>query len=299
MKKTLLVALAIVAGAAFGEASAAKKKTAKQEQREEVKLESSSDTLSYAAGITMTQGLVPYLQKQENFDTTYMADFLRGFEEYVKASDDPHYSSYALGLSIATRVKGQMLKAMCDEFTETPDSAVAALVFRGFVDALRSDTTIFTQAVAEAIFRDKREANKEAKMENLYGANRRAGEEFLADNKVKEGVVTLPSGLQYRVLVEGTGEKPTSTDRVEVKYEGRLIDGTVFDSSSRHGDKPSTFRVDQVVKGWQEALAMMPVGSKWQLYIPQELAYGSRDSGQIKPFSALIFDVELVGIVGK
>ena len=100
----------------------------------------------------------------------------------------------------------------------------------------------------------------------------------------------------YKVLVKGEGEVPQRTDKVLVNYEGRLIDGTVFDASAKHGNKPATFRPDQVIAGWTEALTMMPVGSKWQLYIPNELAYGSRNTGNIKPFSALIFDVELVGI---
>ena len=111
-------------------------------------------------------------------------------------------------------------------------------------------------------------------------------------------MITLPSGLQYKVLTQGTGAVPTTSDKVQVHYEGRLIDGTVFDASRNHGDEPAEFRPTDVIKGWTEALTMMPVGSKWQVYIPFELAYGSRDAGQIKPYSALIFDIELVGIVG-
>ena len=110
-------------------------------------------------------------------------------------------------------------------------------------------------------------------------------------------MTTTRSGLQYKVLVKGEGEVPQKTDKVQVHYEGRLIDGTVFDASKKHGDKPLEFRADQVIAGWTEALTMMPVGSKWQLYIPYKLAYGNRNQGQIKPYSTLIFDVELVGIV--
>ena len=109
-------------------------------------------------------------------------------------------------------------------------------------------------------------------------------------------MITLPSGLQYKVLVEGHGEVPQADETVQVNYEGRLIDGTVFDASSKHGDKPSEFKPTQVIKGWTEALTMMPVGSKWRLFIPYELAYGEREAGDIKPYSTLIFDVELVGI---
>ena len=135
-----------------------------------------------------------------------------------------------------------------------------------------------------------------AKEEKLYGPNRDAGRAFLAENAKKDSVVTLPSGLQYKVLVKGNGEVPKATDKVLVNYEGRLIDGTVFDASKKHGDKPAEFKPSQVIKGWTEALTMMPVGSKWELYIPYELAYGERNTGSIKPYSALIFTVELVGI---
>ena len=106
----------------------------------------------------------------------------------------------------------------------------------------------------------------------------------------------LPSGLQYKVLTEGNGEVPKATDKIQVKYEGRLIDGTVFDSTEKHGGKPATFSPNQVIKGWTEALCMMPVGSKWELYIPQELGYGGRATGSIPAFSTLIFDVEVLGI---
>ncbi|MDE5740741.1 MAG: FKBP-type peptidyl-prolyl cis-trans isomerase [Bacteroidaceae bacterium] len=128
------------------------------------------------------------------------------------------------------------------------------------------------------------------------GPNRAAGEKFLEENKVKEGVQTTASGLQYKVITMGTGEKPTATSKVTVDYEGTLIDGTVFDSSYKRG-QPTTFQVNQVIKGWTEALQLMPVGSEWELYIPYQLGYGEREAGQaIKPYSALIFKVKLHGI---
>ena len=171
------------------------------------------------------------------------------------------------------------------------------LAFRGFIDALQGDTTYYNIEDASLLFKDLMSEAKEAKTEKLYGENRRAGEQFLAENSKKEGVTITESGLQYKVIVEGKGEKPQATDRVKVNDEGRLVDGTVFDSSAKHGDKPLEFKANQVIKGWTEALTLMPVGSKWELYIPYDLAYGERDSGKIKPFSALIFTVELVEIV--
>lgn len=298
MKKIVILALAVLAGAA-NLANAAVKKTAVKAKTVKVlpvQLKTSSDTLSYAAGVSMTNGLIPYLVQQEKVDTAYMADFIRGFQEMVAKNDDPKTKAYAAGMSIATRVLGNMLPQMKSQFTDTPDNIVDPLVVRGFVDALKNDTSVMKLGTAELVFKTKSEADRAAKEEKLYGPNRDAGEKFLAENAKKDSVVTLPSGLQYKVLVAGTGVVPKKTDRVQVNYEGKLIDGTVFDASSKHGSKPAVFRADQVIPGWTEALTMMPVGSKWQLFIPQNLAYGSRNAGQIKPYSALIFTVELVGI---
>ena len=140
------------------------------------------------------------------------------------------------------------------------------------------------------------DAVKAKAMEKKYADNKAAGEKFLTENKTKEGVVTTPSGLQYKIITKGTGEIPADSSKVKVNYKGTLIDGTEFDSSYKRKE-PATFRANQVIKGWTEALTMMPVGSKWELYIPQELAYGARETGgPIKPFSTLIFEVELVGI---
>ena len=298
MKKTLFVALALLAGAAFGTAQAAKKKDKKQAQTavaEPVKLANGSDSLSYAAGMSLTNGLLQYLQSQ-GVDTAYMADFVAGFKEVVASGDDPRQKARVMGMDIANQVGQRMLPGMKKDFTDTPDTVVANLLYRGFTDALLADTTVMNTKQAETLFSSKQQANKMAKDEKLYGANREAGRKFLEENKTKEGVITTPSGLQYKVLVKGEGQVPQKTDKVQVNYEGRLVDGTVFDASAKHGDKPATFRADQVIKGWTEALTMMPVGSKWQLYIPYELAYGERQAGNIKPYSMLIFDVELVGI---
>ena len=134
-------------------------------------------------------------------------------------------------------------------------------------------------------------------MEEQYGPNKKAGEEWMAANAKKEGVKVLPSGVQYKVIKEGKGAMPKDTSLVTVNYEGRLINGTVFDSSYKNG-KPVDLRANQVIKGWTEALVHMPEGSVWEVYIPQELAYGERETGQIKPFSPLVFKIELIK-VGK
>ena len=299
MKKALFIALALVAGASSFTANAVKKKMVMapvQEKVEPVVLASSSDSVSYAAGMTMTNGLVPFLLQQK-MDTTLMSEFVRSFMENVKRGDDPKMKAYVIGMSIAQQVNERMLPGMRKEFENTPDSVLADLFYRGFTDALMKDTTVFTLNKAEDYFTEKQKADKAIREEKLYGANRDAGKKFLEENAQKEGVITLPSGLQYKVLVKGEGEVPTRSDKVKVHYEGRLLDGTVFDSSYKRNE-PSEFTPTQVIKGWTEALTMMPVGSKWQLYIPYELAYGERGAGEdIKPYSTLIFDVELLDIV--
>ncbi|MBQ8096091.1 MAG: FKBP-type peptidyl-prolyl cis-trans isomerase [Prevotella sp.] len=302
MKRIIVLALAaLVAGASFNTALAdkKKKKKAKEEQQQEVvevkqpvQLVTSSDSLSYAAGITMTNGLMPFLQQQLKVDTAYMADFVRGLNEALTGKETPAQQAYRAGFQIADQVKSGMLPRMKQEFTDTPDSIIEPILFRGFVDAIAKDESVMNMRKAERLFKKKQESNHEA----MVAAKNKVGREFLAENAKKEGVITTPSGLQYKVLVQGSGQVPQATDKVKVNYEGRLIDGTVFDASSKHGNDPISFRADQVIRGWTEALTMMPVGSKWQLYIPQELGYGERQAGNIPPYSVLIFDVELVGI---
>ena len=301
MKKIVILALILVASASFCPLEAKKKKKVEEPAApvvEAVQLLNASDSVSYTAGMTFTQGLVSYLLQQK-VDTAYMADFIRGFKDMISASGDPRQKTYVVGMDIARQLNERMLPGITNEFADSPDSIVAPLLYRGFEDALLQDTTLFTMAAAETYFAEREKADKAAKEEKLYGPNRDAGIAFLAENAKKDSVITLPSGLQYKVLVAGKGEVPTVSDKVQVNYEGRLIDGTVFDASARHGDKPAEFMPTQVIKGWTEALTMMPVGSKWQLYIPSELAYGKRETGQIKPYSTLVFDVELVGIVKK
>jgi len=154
------------------------------------------------------------------------------------------------------------------------------------------------QAVLTQLQADMRKKQEE-KAQQAGEANQKEGEAFLAANKSKPGVVTLPSGLQYKILKEGTGPKPTATDSVVCNYQGTLINGTEFDNSYKRGE-PATFPVNGVIKGWTEALQLMPVGSKWQLFVPADLAYGPRGAGaDIGPNSTLIFEVELLSIKAK
>jgi FKBP-type peptidyl-prolyl cis-trans isomerase FklB len=195
--------------------------------------------------------------------------------------------SYALGMSIGLNVHRQAVDI-------DPN-----LVARGLKDALSGSKTLLTEEEARATITEQQSELRKRQQEKMQQAgeeNRKEGVAFLAANKSKEGIVTLPSGLQYKILKDGTGPKPASTDTVVCNYRGTLINGTEFDSSYKRGE-PTSFPVNQVIKGWTEALQLMGVGSKWQLFIPSELAYGERGAGNdIGPNATLIFEVELLSI---
>ena len=293
MKKIILIALAVMASASFSNIDAAKKKKndKKEVAKQAVVLTTSSDSLSYASGIAVTNGLMAYVQKQLGVDTAYMADFIQGFNEAVAGMNDKRQKARIAGMEIAEQLNGRMLSGIKEELKDANDSIVDALFYRGFTDILTNDTTVMNMAKAEMLQQEKMNANRKAKTEKLI----KMGRDFLAENGKKAGMITTPRGLQYEVLKKGEGEVPQKTDKVKCHYEGRLIDGTVFDSSIKRGE-PAVFGLNQVIKGWTEALSLMPVGSKWRLYIPQELGYGERQAGQIPPYSTLIFDVELLSI---
>lgn len=294
MKKTLFLALAILAGSLSTAAFAAKKKDKKQTApvEEAVKLVTSSDSLSYAAGKMQTNGIMPFLKKQFNVDEANMPDVVRGIRDMLK-NNTKEAQAYAAGQQVAMMLENGMLPYRKEEFKEYKDSISGELFNKGFIASLTNDNSVLADSVAEAYFMEAEKANTELKKL----ANKKKGEEFLAENAKKEGVVTLPDGLQYKVITAGTGAKPTATDRVVVKYEGKTVDGQVFDSSYRRNPQTTTFGVNQVIKGWTEALQLMTVGSKWEVYIPYQLGYGERGSGRnIKPYEALIFTVELVDI---
>jgi FKBP-type peptidyl-prolyl cis-trans isomerase len=202
--------------------------------------------------------------------------------------------SYALGMNIGSGL-GANLKKQSVEIDP-------ALVSQGLKDSLSGTKTRLTEEEAKTVLTEMQNEVKKEQQEKaaqLGATNKKEGEEFLAANKGKEGVVTLPSGLQYKILTEGKGPKPAAADTVVCNYKGTLINGTEFDSSYKRG-QPATFGVGQVIKGWTEALQLMPVGSKWQLVIPSNLAYGERGAGaDIGPDATLIFEVELLSIQPK
>jgi FKBP-type peptidyl-prolyl cis-trans isomerase FklB len=190
--------------------------------------------------------------------------------------------SYCVGMSVAGSLMQQDLEGISPE-----------VMAQAISDAFAGKEPLYTPEMANTIIQNYLQSAGEAK----FGQNKEAGVAFLHENKSKEGVLSTASGLQYEIITEGNGPKPAATDTVSVHYHGTLIDGTVFDSSIHRG-QPATFGVHQVIPGWTEALQLMSVGSKYRLYIPEELAYGAHPhpGGPIKPFSALIFDVELLEI---
>jgi FKBP-type peptidyl-prolyl cis-trans isomerase len=198
--------------------------------------------------------------------------------------------SYSIGMNIGKSIKR-------DNVDVDPD-----LLLRGIKDVLSGGTLLMTdqeaQSTLSTLQSDLRK-KQDQEMQQLAETNKKEGDAFLAANKAKDGVVALPSGLQYKILQEGTGPKPTAADTVTVNYRGTLVDGTEFDSSYKRG-QPASFPVGGIIKGWTEALLLMPVGSKWQLFIPPDLAYGQRQAGPtIGPNSTLVFEVELLSIQAK
>jgi FKBP-type peptidyl-prolyl cis-trans isomerase FklB len=208
---------------------------------------------------------------------------------------DKDKRSYAIGLNIGAKVASELKSGGVDM-----DSAILA---RGIRDSLTGGKHLLTdEEVKNALTALETELREKARVEYeaTATANKKEGDDFLAANKSKEGVQTLPSGLQYKVLTAGIGPKPAATDKVSCNYKGTFLNGKEFDSSEKHGGKPVTFGVTEVIKAWTEALLLMPVGSKWQLFVPSDLAYGARGAGQeIGPNTALIFEVELVSITPK
>ncbi len=288
MKKLSIVAVMAIAAAAF---TSCGNSTPKADLKNDV------DSMSYAIGMAQTQGLKQYLVERLGVDTTYMDEFIKGLNEGANAGDDKKKAAYYAGIQIGQQISNQMVKGINHEvFGEDSTKSISLKNFMaGFISGTTGKKGIMTPAEAQTMAQLKMQQIKAKNMMKQYSGNKTAGEKFLADNAKKAGVKTLPSGVQYRVIKEGTGDIPKDTSMVKCNYEGRTIDGKVFDSSYKR-NQPLSLRANQVIKGWTEALTHMPAGSVWEIYVPQSLAYGEREQGQIKPFSTLIFKIELLSI---
>ncbi len=263
-------------------------------------LKTDVDSMSYAIGLVQSQYVRQAIQQGQVIDTTYMDEFVKGINEGVNAGDDKKKAAYIMGLQVGQQLSTQLVKGINHEVYGADSTKTISLknLLSGFITGATGKKGLFTTEAANQIAQTKMEAIKSKTMMKEFGPNKEAGEKFLADNKKKPGVVTLPSGLQYKVIKEGKGAIPTDTTTVKVNYEGRTIDGKVFESSYTNGQGPVSIQPKQFIPGWTEALTHMPEGSVWEVYIPQNLAYKERQAGQIKPFSTLIFKIELIK-VGK
>ena len=304
MRKALILAVAIVAMAIALPVSAKSKKKNKAADNpapEEIVIDqpvltSAADSAAWLFGYTQSQGLKNYIMTELKVDTAYLGAFVLGLQARIEAETEaPEDHAFNAGMEIGAQVV-KMTKQFRDDYYAVDPGAkvspalVTAALLEGFLGR--------SELVPDSAMKTFRTIMSDRQKENLaaqYGGNRELGEEFLAQNKKRDGVIVLPSGLQYRIIEQGEGPVPTATQKVKVNYEGHLVDGTEFDSSYKR-KQPATFAVNRVIKGWTEALCKMPVGSKWELFVPQELAYGDRETGKIKPFSALIFTIELISI---
>ena len=259
-------------------------------------LKDNVDSLTNFLGIAQSDGLKNYMKMQLQVDSMYTNDFIKGMIEGATAKEDPQQEAYMKGLTVGKQVKDMADNLSSEVYADDSTKKVPVKnLLAGIIAGLKGEATM-TPDSAYGEFEKRLKPLQTAALERKYATEKAANEKFLADNAKKEGVTVLPSGVQYKVLKEGTGALPTDTSTVKCLYEGRLIDGTVFDSNTEEGREPFevNLAMPRVIPGWVEALKQMPAGSKWEVYIPQELAYGQQDMGQIKPFSTLIFTIEVL-----
>jgi len=286
MKKlNIFIAVAIVAAFAFSSCNSISNKT------ETPTLKTQIDSLNYAFGLANGDGIKNYYIKGDSAKKSIEA-LLAGVQEGLSGKVEKGSTELTdLGTKIGTSLKDQKKTGLMGDSTLTVDIDI---IKQGLVNGLKASKVQMNALEAQEYLTKTMAVLQAKKMEKLFGGNKTAGDTFLAENAKKSGVITTASGLQYEVIKKGTGKLPVETDRVKVNYKGMLIDGSEFDSNV--GKDPIVLQANQVIKGWTEALKLMPVGSKYKLYIPQQLAYGSQEQGKIKPFSALIFEVELLSI---
>ena len=301
MKINIILAIVLSIAVGANSMAATKKKKANKKIAEVTVVKPdtiSVDKFSYAMVIAQTKGLKTFLQMNVGIDTIkYMPDFVRGMKDMASKLNDPQMKAYAMGLQIAQQVFGDFPQRINQQITGKLDTTFINIpeYQKGFMDVLNNEALPYSIDSAANICTKQMEFYANERLERDYGQNRKDGEDFLAQNAKLKDIVTTPSGLQYKIIKQGTGPIPQKDSQVKVNYKGTLIDGTIFDTTE--GKSPFQTNVAHVIKGWTEALTMMPVGSKWEIYVPQELAYGNRETGKIKPFSCLIFEIELLEIV--
>lgn len=263
----------------------------------EQKSQNDTDSLAFYIGMAQSNGLLDYLKAKMNVDTKHIADFTRGLSVGAYSINDPAANAFYAGVQIGQQISGQMVKGINTElFGDDSDKSISLNTFlEGFLYGMEHGSDAELMEDASQKVQVLMEKVKESNISVESKAYKEKNEKWLAENSSKPGVHTTPSGLQYKVIRKGNGKVPAEDSEIVCHYEGRLIDGTVFDSSYKRKET-AKITVNQVIKGWTEALCMMPAGSIWEIYVPQHLAYGSREAGEIKPFSTLIFKLELISV---
>ena len=291
MKKLTFAAVAVAATAMFMSCGNSTPKA---------NLKSEIDTVSYAMGVMQGQSLKEYVTRGMGIDTAYIDEFIKGINVGVNSGDDKKKAAYYAGIQIGQQISNQMVKAINHDLFG--DDSTKSISMKNLMAALicgvNGEKTVMTPEQAQQIWQIKSQAIKARSMEAQYGKNKEAGAKYMAEYAKKAGVKKLDGGVLYRVIKEGKGEMPKDTSLVRVHYEGKTIDGKVFDSSYERKE-PVSLRANQVIPGWTEALTHMPVGSTWEVVIPYDKAYGDRETSQIKPFSTLVFKIELIGLGRK
>ena len=286
MKKTLLiVAAAIVAFGSCNKGGIPKGNP-----------ETDLDTLSYELGVANSQGVKMYIANQLGVDTAYMDEFYKGFAAAAQAGNDKKLAAYYAGVQIGQQVGTQVYSAANSELFGSDSTKTINLtqLVAGFIEGAKGEPIINLEQIKRELTK-RVDAYKDQNLTKTYGENKKKSDAFIAQKAKEADVKKLTGGTLYKVISEGKGPVPAPTNKVQVIYEGKTIDGNVFDSSEKNnGGKPTEVMLNQVVPGWQEALSIMPEGSEWELYIPYNQAYGNRDMGTIKPYSALIFKIKLV-----
>lgn len=255
-------------------------------------LKNQLDSLNYAFGVANGDGIKNYYLQGDSSDET-IKSLIKGMNDGLKSKVEKEYLEISfLGTQIGASLKEQEKIGLMGDSTLSTD---INLIKQGLVNGLRGSNIQMEPEEAKVYLQSTMQNRQAKQIEKEYAATKAAGELFLKENAKKPGVIITPSGLQYEIIKKGNGPIPTDSSKVKVHYHGTLIDGTVFDSSVERKE-PSVFYVNQVIKGWQEILKLMPVGSKYKIYVPQELAYGDQERGLIKPYSPLIFEIELLSI---
>ncbi len=256
------------------------------------------DTLSYAMGMMQSQGLKEYATQRLSVDSVYMSEFIKGINDGANAGDDKKKAAYYAGIQIGQQVAQQIITGMNQDLFSGDSSKTVSLknFLAGFIGGTTQEGLLMTSDDANALVQRLMQEVKTQYMAEKYGDWKQQNIDYLAEVAKKEGIQKLSDGVYYEVITEGKGAIPAAGNTVEVDYEGRMINDSIFDSSYKRGES-AKFRTTQVIPGWSEALTHMPVGSKWKVYISTDKGYAERTAGEIKPFSTLIFTIELKSIV--